>query len=230
MGNPDKPIPKVLCFNESEFRTAMRGLLQRGGAHQRAFDNACSLIQGLNYGVEALNKLTNHGESRIKHCRKYDLSGKAHRLVTLRTDCYIYLLYVGTHDEVDRWLDRNRGLTITAQADTKRMRVTHVTRIEEGGVREATGPNFAAGTEENIPYLKRLQGFDVREVVSQSFLVKQLEALNESTTEDDIQEITAHIADSQPETGCMLLDVLLEMRAGNRPGALARIEQSRQPL
>lgn len=220
-------IPKVVYLNESKFRDAMLNLRQRGGANQRAYEKACSLITGLSYGVEELNKLTNQGESRIKHCRKYDLSNDAHRLVTLHTDRYIYLLHVDTHDEVDVWLDQNRGLTITVHTDTKKVQVTHVTRIEEGGTRESTGPNFAASTEENIPYFKRLEGFDVREVVPQAFLVKQLEALNESSTEDDIQEITEHIAEGDPEVGIMLLDVLLELRAGNKYGALTRIEQFR---
>lgn len=220
-------IPKVVYLNESKFRDAMLVLRRRGGAHQRAYEKACSLITGLSYGVEELNKLTNHGESRIKHCRKYDLSNDAHRLVSLHTDRYIYLLHVGAHDEVDKWLDQNRGLTITVHTDTKKVQVTHVTRIEEGGARESVGPNFAASTEENIPYFKRLEGFDVREVVPQGFLVKQLETLNESSTEDDIQEITAHIAEGDTEVGLMLLDVLLELRAGNKYRALARIEQFR---
>jgi superfamily I DNA/RNA helicase len=220
-------IPKVIYLNESKFRDAMLNLRRRGGAHQRAYEKACTLITGLSYGAEELNKLTNHGESRIKHCKKYDLSNDAHRLVTLQTDHFIYLLHVGTHDEVDKWLDQNRGLTITVHTDTKKVQVTHVSRIEEGGTRESTGPNFAASTEENIPYFKRLEGFDVREIVSQNFLVKQLETLNESSTEDDIFDICKHISDSDPEGGYLLLDVLLELRAGNKYRALARIEQFR---
>ncbi len=116
---------------------------------------------------------------------------------------------------------------ITVHAETKKIQVTHITRLEEGGARESAGPNFSAITEENIPYFKRLEGFDVREVVPQSFMVKQLEVLNEGSTEDDIQEITGHIAESDPEIGLMLLDVLLELRAGNKYRALARIEQFR---
>lgn len=227
MRDPERPLPKVIYLNESKFRDAMLGLRKRGGAHQRAYDKACSLITGLNYGVEELNKLTNHGESRIKHCRKYEISNDAHRLVTVHSDGYIYLLHVGTHDEVDRWLDQNKGLTITVHADTKRIQVTHVTRIEQGGTRESTGLNFAASTEENIPYLKRLEGFDVREVVSQNYLVKQLEMLDENSAEDDIQEIAALIAASDQDAGNMLLDVFLELRAGKKSSALARIEEFR---
>jgi len=220
-------LPKVVYLNESKFRDAMLSLRRRGGAHQRAYDKACSLITGLSYGVEELNKLTNHGESRIKHCRKYDLSNDAHRLVTLHSDGYIYLLHVGTHDEVDRWLDHNKGLTITVHTETKKIHVTHVTRTEEGGPRDSAGLNLAASTEENMPFFKRLEGFDVREIVADAFLAKQLGALDERSSEDDIQDITAHIAQSEPDKGMMLLDVLLELRAGKKNSALARIEAYR---
>ena len=220
-------IPKVVYINESKFRDAMVQLRQRGGAHQRAFDKACSLITGLTYGVEELNKLTNHGESRIQHCRKYDISNDAHRLVTLHTDGYIYLLHVGTHEEVDRWLEQNKGLTITVHKETKRVEVTHVTRPEEGGARRSAGPNFAASTAENVPFLKRLEGFDVREVVKQNFLVKQLEGIDENTSDDDIVEITSLIAETEPAVGNMLFDVLWELRSGNNYRALARIEHFR---
>lgn len=47
----DTNIPKVVYLNESKFRDAMLSLRRRGGAHQRAYDKACSLIIGLNYGV-----------------------------------------------------------------------------------------------------------------------------------------------------------------------------------
>jgi len=219
-------IPKVVYLNESKFREAMLGLRRRGSAHQRAYERACSLITGLSYGIEELNKLTNHGESRIKHCRKYDVSNDAHRLVTVHTDGFIYLLHIGTHEEVEKWLDRNRGLTITAHTKTNEIRVTHVTKLETEGPRESAGINPAAYTDENIPYLKRID-FNVGELIAQGFLVRQLESLNENSTEAEIEEIAVHIAQSDPIVGYLLLDILLELRAGNKNAALARIDEYR---
>jgi hypothetical protein len=57
--------------------------------------------------------LTNHGENRIAHCIKYDLTGFA-RLVTVVNNGLCIFLYAGEHDTVDRWLDRNRGLDFLA--------------------------------------------------------------------------------------------------------------------
>lgn len=60
---------------------------------------------------------TRHGEGRIKGCRKYDL-GAGYRLVTLKQDNDLYLLFAGTHDECSRWIDNNRAhLTLESIAE-----------------------------------------------------------------------------------------------------------------
>jgi len=51
---------------------------------------------------------TRHGEHRIKRCQKYDL-GCGYRLVFIRRGCHLVLLYIGSHDDCSRWLQRNRG-------------------------------------------------------------------------------------------------------------------------
>ena len=67
-----------------------------------------------NYGVETgeiRSKRTRHGESRLKNCRKYDLGG-GYRLITLQEGGQILFACVGSHDDTDHWLERNRGTTI----------------------------------------------------------------------------------------------------------------------
>jgi hypothetical protein len=56
-------------------------------------------------------RVTKHGELRIKGCMKYDL-GSGYRLVTLKYGCHIYLLYAGSHDECNRWIENNRDLSL----------------------------------------------------------------------------------------------------------------------
>jgi hypothetical protein len=64
--------------------------------------------------------LTHHGENRIPHAVKYDL--KSHyRLVAYEHAGNRILLTVGTHDEVDRWLDNNRGRDFTIDNKTKKL-------------------------------------------------------------------------------------------------------------
>ncbi len=222
---PDKkPRQKVVYLNESKFRDAMLALRQRGNQHLIAYRTACTIIESLRYGLEELNKLTNHGESRIKHCRKYDLSNDAHRLVTVHSDGYIYLIHVGTHDEVDRWLDQNRGLTVAINEGTRRIAMTYVTTVEQGEPRETPGLNFATLTETNVPYLKRVPGFDVREFVPSQFVARSMEMLDENSNDNDIQDAVAHVSETiEPEVGLLLLDMLLSLREGNVTAAEARL-------
>ncbi len=56
-----------------------------------------------------VGKLTKRGELRIKRCKKYDL-GDGYRLICLQEGKQLILLYIGTHDECSRWLERNKGL------------------------------------------------------------------------------------------------------------------------
>lgn len=49
---------------------------------------------------------TQHGEKRIRKCVKYDL-GWGFRLITLLRNDILYICYLGTHDECDRWLAEN---------------------------------------------------------------------------------------------------------------------------
>jgi len=51
-----------------------------------------------------------NGEYRIKNCKKIDLVG-AYRLVLIQKDHCFVLLYVGSHDDCFRWIERNKGLS-----------------------------------------------------------------------------------------------------------------------
>lgn len=54
-------------------------------------------------------RLTRKVELRIKKCKKYDL-GNGYRLICIRQGYHLILLYIGTHDECTRWLERNKDL------------------------------------------------------------------------------------------------------------------------
>ena len=58
---------------------------------------------------QAIGKRTKNGEWRIKNCKKYDL-GNGYRLISLRKENFLIFLYIGTHDECSRWIERNKGL------------------------------------------------------------------------------------------------------------------------
>lgn len=54
-------------------------------------------------------KLSNHGECRIRHAVKFDI-GKGYRMLGVKKDDQLYLLFVGPHDACAAWIENNRGL------------------------------------------------------------------------------------------------------------------------
>jgi len=54
-------------------------------------------------------KLSPHGECRIRHAVKFDI-GKGYRMLGVKKDENLYLLFVGSHDTCAAWIENNRGL------------------------------------------------------------------------------------------------------------------------
>ena len=57
------------------------------------------MITHFDLDISEADQVTNHGESRIKHCIKHDLPG-ACRLVTVQNEGVIYILFVGDHESL----------------------------------------------------------------------------------------------------------------------------------
>ena len=52
-------------------------------------------------------KRTKNGECRLKNCVKYDL-GHGYRLVTVKAGLNLFITFVGSHDQTDRWIETHR--------------------------------------------------------------------------------------------------------------------------
>lgn len=96
-------------------------VLKRGSRRAcLAADRAKAIIEELKRGETPPGEIcsfTRNGEGRIKGCRKYDL-GAGYRLVTLKQESDLYLLFAGTHDECSRWIENNRdGLPLELIAE-----------------------------------------------------------------------------------------------------------------
>jgi hypothetical protein len=100
-------------------------VLRRGSRRAcLAADRTEAIIEELKRGEKPPGNIctfTRNGEGRIKGCRKYDL-GAGYRLVTLKQENNLYLLFAGTHDECSRWIENNRTNlaleSITERCDT----------------------------------------------------------------------------------------------------------------
>ncbi len=101
------------------FKESLQQLIQYGGAHTIAGNRVKSVIADISLSGSELNsdpfkglKLTNHGENRIKHCVKYDLSDYD-RLITIKDNGICAICFVGKHDDSQKWLEKNKGLKLT---------------------------------------------------------------------------------------------------------------------
>lgn len=59
-----------------------------------------------------LRKRTKRGEYRLKSCCKYTL-GNGYRLITVCRDALLFICFIGTHDDADKWLEQHRFSSFT---------------------------------------------------------------------------------------------------------------------
>jgi hypothetical protein len=119
----------MICYihRDPRFERYLNALRQRGGTALSAAKKAEEIINKiLAKGREnslKVGKLTRKGELRIKSGIKYDL-GNGYRLVCAKKGPNLILLYIGTHDDCSRWLERNKGLQYEIDNNGNNMIVT----------------------------------------------------------------------------------------------------------
>lgn len=55
------------------------------------------------------SRQTANGENRIRHCRKYNLSDGCRLITIFNQDTHIFV-FLGSHDECDDWIEKNRNI------------------------------------------------------------------------------------------------------------------------
>ena len=121
-----------LFHRDPLFDRTLAELRAQGGYSAIAADKAEELI-GILAGTNSSHgrvrfRFTRKGEYRIKSCRKVDL-GCGYRIVCIQKNQRLVLLYIGTHDECFRWIERHR----TAEYDLDS--VAENAWMDVGGVR-----------------------------------------------------------------------------------------------
>lgn len=108
----------------SDFLTSLHDFYQKDGHYRKAANKVLAAwaksqnqeIFSAQHVFQGFN-LTHHGENRINYCFKYDLHDFS-RLVTQQHHETCTFLFVGTHQEVDDWLNKNRGLLAVRDTPT----------------------------------------------------------------------------------------------------------------
>lgn len=200
---------------------SLNALNHKGGHYYKAAQQVNALLGRIstrqNNPFAGMN-LTHHGESRIKKCRKYDLNGFA-RLITIQDNGIVLFCFVGTHDDCDAWLNRNRGRTLVVD-ECNQLSTVQMSTIDSTPDTRPSGPSGLTRGKlfEGLPeeYFERLiDGIPRR-------LVRQLEKLESTNSEAEIFDITQAIDDSGQALA--VYDVFVLLRQDKRQEALDRLK------
>src|ERR1043166_2887711 len=116
---------EISYFTTKTFDKALQDAFLTGGQSRKKHDRVKIVLGSLRDDDPFITlQVTNHGESRIKNCVKYEL-GDGWRLVTSKTDKTCTFLFVGDHSDTERWLNAHKGETIGVK-DSRLIRVPGV--------------------------------------------------------------------------------------------------------
>lgn len=99
-------------YRPGHFQAALRSLATAGGKSALVVQRVETILEALSREGAIpgrVHALSRHGEARIPNCLKYDL-GSGYRLVIVKDGKDVITLFVGTHDDCDRWIENHKGL------------------------------------------------------------------------------------------------------------------------
>lgn len=161
--------------------------------------------------------VTNHGETRIPKCVKYNL-GDGWRLVTVKDSRICGFIFMGDHDDVNRFLEQHSGTRFGIR-DGKLVPVPGAGLASERLISSPIGDAASGLTE--------LLGAD-EDYVLDGVPRSLLRRLDQLDTSSRLDEITAAVCEITPDTRrTFVFDVLALVAAGNEKGWNARIAYER---
>lgn len=199
---------------------SLRALYKRGGPYQKAAKTVEMVIGRIASGCQDPFEgiaLTKHGENRVPKCRKYDLAGFC-RLLTVVDDDFCYLLYAGSHDDCEKWLERNRGFAPVVDTKGRLIKATKSDDNLDPKTRVQGSSDYSYGK-----LYKKLAEADFDFLVESlpRGIVRRIEEFESISDEDEIVEIAKAIEDR--ERSVAIHDIFVLLRQGNLKAAQTRM-------
>lgn len=207
-------------FMRTDLRDQAHGLYHRGGPYRRAGEKVLAIIQLITHNDPnplAEFKTTNHGESRLDNCVKYDLPS-ACRLVTVLDNGKCILLFVGDHDDEEKWLNANRGKKFVVGQDNRIEEVKVVSSTVEDGEKLSLPIEYSSG--KLYEHLKR-EDFDRLVDGVPRGIVRTIEGFHSFSSDDEILECIEKIQDEKLSN--LIFDVIWSLKGGDAEDAGRRI-------
>ncbi|WP_158860361.1 UvrD-helicase domain-containing protein [Lunatibacter salilacus] len=210
-------------FIDKSITHQIQALMRRGGQFQKAAEKIKQLVFDINSGDPSPFRsvsMTNHGESRIKNCIKYDLQGYA-RLITIQSNGECILKFLGTHEECDKWLNNNRNLNLGIEKGSKEIKdVYKSNNIHSPEERVGLDSDYSDGKlikKIGVHYLDKL--FD--QISIKQSTIRRLAELESISDEDEILSLCEQIVEKTEQE--VIFDVFMELRHGSVDHAKNRI-------
>jgi hypothetical protein len=208
---------QINYFTTKTFDKALQAAFLFGGQSRKKHDKV-KVVLGSLRDPDPFTTLavTDHGENRIKNCIKYEL-GDGWRLVTHQSDKTCTFLFVGDHEDTDRWLDSHKGEAIG-------VRDRHLVRVP--GTGESPMQRQVLTDHHFKPLIDMLdtEGSDhlLRELPAS--LVRKFAILHGGSTHLELNELVHAVSD--PQRAEFLHTVFVLLLEGNVDGAQAHVDFS----
>ena len=213
-------VLRMRYFHDNNFANQIRKMRRDGGQSKNAAESVQALLYRIQEGEEKPFrglKTTNKGETRIKKCVKYDLSGFT-RLVTIVYQDQTVLLFAGTHSEVDKWLDRNAGTEFIVNSELE---------IVKTGKPTTQNAKTSIDTKFVGPLFARLEKKWQTELSGSRTFSEMADILNLQAGASNSEIAYAVEAISDLDLRKTMEDVLVLVNAGEIEAAQNRIDLSR---
>lgn len=210
----------IVYLQTKDFVRSMQRAMAQGGQNRKRRDKV-KIVLGSLEDPDPFTTLqvTNHGERRIRHCVKYDL-GDGWRLVTQQNSRQCIFLFMGDHDDVDKWLDGHKGDRIVVDGGTLRtVSGGHAPSPAASGDRRVSldaGAFLDHFTDDTVDFI--LDGVP-------RTTCRRLEGIGPDTPWSEMQALVDEVPDEARRD--MLLSVLTNLMNGDVEAARARVDLER---
>jgi hypothetical protein len=200
-----------------DFMASLRDLTHKGGQYQKAAEAIYAIVGKINSNDEKPFKgvrTTKRGEGRIKHCVKYDLQ-KGSRLITVVNSGVTCLYFAGDHDACEKWIEINRGATITLDSEMQ-LAPVHTSRDlkeQDKRIYSKMDPSYGK-LYKKVP--ERLFEKLTEDAVAEGnriTLVLEFADLESIDTEERILDLSEKI--HPPDLGLVFYDFFTKLKAGD---------------
>jgi hypothetical protein len=135
----------VLIHHAPQFKKCLEKLRCAGGRAALAAAQVEGILATLTLHErippEQVHKRTTHGERRIDGCQKFDLVG-GYRLAYVKEGHQYCLLFAGTHDACDRWLNHHKRLKPVERQDNRLYIMPQMAEVPPASPRRGPGGDW----------------------------------------------------------------------------------------